>query len=268
MTGTASAIDSHLSIEPLAGSVGSVVTGIDLREIDDLTFARLRRLFFERHVLVFPAQELSPNDHVEFARRWGPITVHPRVPPIEGHPEIIPVYDPSDPIASTWHQDQTFLDDPPTTAFLVSRALPSAGGDTMFANQHRALAELSPTMRDVLGGLNAVHRRVSTDAHGAIVESDRAVHPIVLRHPVTGQSALFVNSDYTSGIDGMTPSESEPILQHLYRHAVRPDFTCRVRWGLGDLVMWDNLSVMHCVVADATGDRLLHKVTVTGDSPS
>jgi taurine dioxygenase len=262
-----SAAPPTLDIQPLAGSVGVAVHGLDLAALDDTTFTLVRELFFEHHVLVFPAQQLEPADQVAFARRWGMVTVHPRVKPIDDHPDVIPVYDPTDPIASTWHQDQTFLVEPPSISFLVSRLLPDAGGDTMFSNQHKAFGELSPTMRSVLDGLRAVHHRVTVDPNGAPLESDRAVHPVVLNHPVTGEPALFVNRDYTAGIDGMTAPESDALLEFLYPHTVRPDFTCRHRWGLGDLVMWDNLSVLHCVVADASGDRLLHKVTVTGHNP-
>lgn len=255
---------SPFDVTPLAGTIGAVVRGVDLVDLDGPTFGILRELFFTHHVLVVPGVDLSPAEEVAFASRWGPITVHPRVKPIDGHPQVIPVYDPHDPIASTWHQDQTFLAEPPSISFLVSRQLPVAGGDTMFANQQRAFDTLSPVMQSVLRPLRAVHRRTARDEHGAIVESDRAVHPIVLHHPVSGRPALFVNRDYTASIDGMTAAESVSILDHLYTHSVRPDFTCRVHWGLGDLVMWDNLAVLHCVVADSTGDRLLHKVTVTG----
>jgi taurine dioxygenase len=257
-----------LAVTRLSGSLGARVEGVDLsRPLGEEAIEELRALLLAHHVLVFGGQSLTPAGHASFARRWGPISVHPGLTPIDGHPEVTPVYDPASPIASAWHQDQTFLARPPLLSILVARVLPAAGGDTMFANQQLAFQRLSPALRDVLCRLRARHTRAVTRADGSTVSFGEAVHPVAPRHPLSGRRALFVNADYTTSIDGWTEEESTPLLQHLYREACRPELTFRHRWSAGDVVLWDNRSVLHCVVSDVEGDRLLHKVTVGGDAP-
>jgi taurine dioxygenase len=258
----------ELTVSRLAGSVGAIVSGLDLtQDLPPRLFDELRTLLSTYHVLVFKDQELSPEGLVAFARRWGPLSVHPRLKPLDGVPEVVEVYDATHVVATTWHQDQTFLAEPPSMTMLTAVTLPEAGGDTMFANQHLAFETLSATMQGVAVQLRAQHRRSLPDHRTNVVEHDEAVHPIAPHHPVTGRRALFVNADYTVGIDGMTAEESRPLLEFLYRHSVRPEFTCRHRWSPGDAVLWDNRSLLHAVVGDPTGPRLLHKVTMAGPRP-
>lgn len=259
---TARAID----VVRLSGTVGARISGIDVRACDDDTFAFLREQLLAHRVLVFPEQALTPDDEVAFARRWGAISVHPYVPGLDGHPEVLEVVDPTHRIARNWHQDQTYLERPPAITMLMSRVLPEAGGDTMFADQHAAFEQLSPAMQTTLLGLRAVHRGTerARDAGLAPVDVEHA-HPVVPRHPVTGRRMLFVNPDYTVRIDGWTEAESRPLLEFLYGWCSRAEITCRHRWSAGDFVLWDNRNLLHCVVPDATGPRLLHKVTILGD---
>jgi taurine dioxygenase len=253
------------TITRLSGHVGASVDGVDVRELDDASFELVRQLLMTHHVLVFPGQQLSPGDEVDFARRFGPISIHPYVKPLEGHPEVLEVVDPTNPVARNWHQDQTYLEHPPAITMLMSRVLPDAGGDTMFANQHVAFESLSAGMQDLLKTLRAVHRGTARAADAGLSPSQvEFAHPVAPVHPVTGRHMLFVNPDYTVRIDGWTEEESGPLLDYLYGWATRPELTCRHRWTMGDFVVWDNRSVLHCVVPDATGDRLLHKVTVAG----
>ena len=258
-----------MTVTRLSGTLGARIEGLDLTEaLDDETMGRLRELYDRYHLLVFSGQDVRPEHQVAFARRWGAISVHPGLTPIDGHPEVVEVYDPSNAIASTWHQDQTFLSSPPALSTLVARVLPEAGGDTLFANQHAAFERLSPTLRGVVEGLRAVHRRTVKEPNGNIIRFDaEATHPMAPHHPRTGRRALFVNSVYTVAIEGMTLAESAPLLEYLYEQATRPEISCRHHWTPGDVVLWDNRSLLHCVVNDATGDRLLHKVTVAGDPP-
>ncbi len=253
-----------LTVQPLSGTLGVEVIGVDVREasIDDLL-----PLFAEHHLLLFRDQEPTPRQHADFARQFGPLSVHPRLQAIAEAPELIDVYDPKNPVATTWHQDQTFLKCPPSATMLVARQLPLSGGDTMFANQHAAFEALSSPMRTFVSTLRAWHRRIARDADGRVKELDEAIHPVAPHHPVTGRPALFVNRDYTVGIDGLSAPESDAVLQFLYAHSARPEFTCRHRWRMGDVVVWDNRSLLHCVVGDATGPRLLHKATMAGDEP-
>ena len=256
-----------VTVRPLSGTLGAQVDGIDIRRVDETTVDELRTLLARHHLLLFRDQDPTPREHASFAGRFGPLSVHPRLQAIAEAPELIEVYDPKNPIATTWHQDQTFLGCPPSATMLVARVLPPSGGDTMFANQHASFDALSPAMQEIVTRLRAVHRRVARDADGRIVEHDEAIHPVAPRHPVTGRRALFVNRDYTVAVDGFAPAESDALLEFLYAHSARPEFTCRHRWDMGDVVLWDNRSLLHCVVGDATGPRLLHKATMAGDAP-
>ena len=261
-------VKAGAQVARLSGTVGARIDGVDVRDLDERTFAWLKEQLLRHHVLVFPAQVLTPEDEVAFARRWGPISIHPYVEPLDGHPEVLEVVDPTNRIASQWHQDQTYVERPPAITMLMSRVLPDAGGDTMFANQHVAFEELSHGMRQLLLGLRAVHRGTERAADAGLSRVDvEHSHPVAPRHPVSGRRALFVNPDYTVRIEGWTDAESRPLLDYLYRWSSRPELTCRHTWAMGDFVLWDNRSLLHCVVPDATGPRLLHKVTVAGDVP-
>ncbi len=258
-------------ITRLSGTLGARIDGLDLaRPLDPETFGWLRARFLEHHVLVFPSQDMTPDEEVAFARHWGEISVHPYIRPLEGHPEVLEVVDPRHPIARTWHQDQTYLERPPLLTMLMARVLPEAGGDTMFANQHKAFDDLSDGLQRLVLGLRAVHRgteSAAADAGLTRVQVEHA-HPVAPRHPVTGRPALFVNADYTLRIEGWSEPESRPLLDLLYRAGSRAEISCRHRWSPGDFVLWDNRCVLHRVVPDATGDRVLHKVTVAGDVPA
>ncbi len=252
-----------------AGALGAYITGIDLDAgVDDATFEKLGDAFLEHHVICFRGQTLSPAQHLEFSARWGDIFVHPYVESIEGHPGIMEVGDPH-PITVTWHSDSTHAKAPPRMSLLFARELPAFGGDTMFASQHAAFDALSPALANLLEGLRAVHKGTELAAQGGLTRQEvSSTHPVVRRHPVNGRKALYVNADYTKHFEGMTEEESAPLLAYLYAHACRPAFTWRHHWELGDLLIWDNASVQHAVVPDvASGERLLHRVTVEGDVP-
>jgi taurine dioxygenase len=266
------AVPSTIEVTPLAGSLGAQIRGIDLREpLDDVTMKALRSAFLRYGVLVYPDQDLTPEEHVAFAARWGELHMMP-IGNLEGHPHVI-VVEPEGSKAGrtdTWHSDVSFQEEPPAISFLFARLLPGAGGDTMFANQYLAYDSLTPAMRQLLDGLRAVHtgaiflRLAGADESAA----PTAVHPVVRTHPETGRRALYVNAVFTSHFDGMTVEESQPLLQWLYAHCSQPNLTFRHRWSTGDLVMWDNRCVQHYAIHDyGDENRVMHRVTVLGDRP-
>jgi len=263
-----------MSIEVIkqAGSLGAYIEGVDLTEaLDSATFEELHAAFLEHHVICFREQtDLTPEQQIEFAARWGPITVHPYVKPVEGHPEIMEVYDPN-PITEAWHQDSTHMKSPPRTTILHARRVPPHGGDTIFANQHRAYDELSAGMRRMLEGLRAIHKGtdLATQEKGLSIADVTTTHPVVRRHPETGRPALYVNANYTKHFEDMTEEESAPLLEYLYAHCGRNRYTWRHHWRVGDLLMWDNASVQHCVVDDVgKGERSLYRVIIDGSPPA
>lgn len=259
-----------MEIERQATAVAARVMGVDLaRPLDAATFERIHSAFLEHHVLWFPEQEITPEQHRAFAERWGRIFVHPYVPSIEGQPGMMEVYDPHA-ITTTWHQDTTHSKTPPRMTLLVARRVPAFGGDTMYANQHLAFENLSPTLQRILEGLRAVHygTEMAQEEKGLTQAEVTSLHPVVRTHPETGRKALFVNADYTRHFEGMTEEESRPLLEFLFAQACLPQYTWRHHWRVGDLLIWDNASVQHAVVPDVDkGERSLHRLTIEGEAP-
>jgi len=255
-----------LPIERQEPAGGGIVTGLDAARLDDATFAAVQAAFLEHHVLCFRGQDLTPDQQLEFAARWGTISHHPYVPSLEGHPGVMEIFQVTG-ITETWHADTTQVANPPKITMLLARELPEHGGDTMFANMHIAYAGLSDGLRATVDSLRAVHYGTELAAQSGV---DKAAvthsHPVAIRHPETGRRTLFVNADYVRHFDGWTEAESRPLLEYLYSLAAMPEYQYRHRWQVGDLLMWDNRSVQHRVVHDY-GDarRYLHRVTLEGD---
>lgn len=266
-----------LDIHPLAGHLGAEVHGMDLAHLDGPgdsgAFDDLQRAFLDHHVLVLRDQKLDPEQLTAFGRRWGPLLVHPIVPHIEGNPEVIEIRNLTKKytITEVWHSDVTFVERPPAISMLHALEMPAAGGDTLFANQHVACERLSEGMRRLLGGLRAVHTGAGLGAAMGKGEDWRThgrLHPVVRTHPETGREALYVNEAFTVAFEDMTPEESRPLLRFLWNRATLHDLTMRHAWRPGDLVMWDNRSVMHYAIHDhGNVTRTLHRITVEGDEP-
>ncbi|HIF64849.1 MAG TPA: hypothetical protein EYG16_00875 [Deltaproteobacteria bacterium] len=260
----------------LSGSLGAEIVGVDLSNVDDETFAEIRRAFLEHQVLVFRGQSLSPDDQINLGERFGTLQVHPIVPSIEGYPPVIciPNLGKKHTLTEIWHSDVSFAPTPPLGSILYALEVPECGGDTLFANQHLAYERLSPGLQSLLEGLEAIH---SGDGLASSVTGDPdetwkiqgTRHPVVRTHPDSGRKALYVNPAFTRGFADMTGEESVPLLKYLYTLATTPDLTMRHSWRKGDVVIWDNRSVMHFAVHDH-GDarRDMHRVTIDGDTPS
>ena len=274
-----------IDVEPVSGSIGAVVRGVDLSgPLDGAVVAEVRRAFLAHHVLFFDAQDLSPEAQLRFGRYFGALDTHPFVEGMDSHPEIIEIVTEADDrinFGGGWHSDVTFLDEPDLGSILYAIDVPPFGGDTLFANQHAAYEALSDTMQDLLDGLVAQHSAGPQYAEGgystlsksmktkSVEQADRVVcHPLVRTHPETGRKALYVNPAFTVGIEGMRPDESAALLRFLFRHAVREPFTCRFRWSPGSVAMWDNRSVQHYALFDYRGHRRhMRRITVQGDRP-
>jgi taurine dioxygenase len=274
---------SELTVTPLAGACGAVIGGVDLsRELDDAVVTRIRQVWLDHGVVFFRGQDLAPERFLAFARRIGEPAEYPFVPGLEDQPEIIAVIKlPHETVnfGGIWHSDTAYLDRPPMATMLVAREVPPAGGDTMFASQYAAHDALSPAMQRLLAPLRAVNSSALADVSKTREDRRRdageiddrvyeAVHPVVRTHPETGRRTLYVNVAHTARFDGMTEEESRPLLRFLFRHQVRPEFTCRFRWEVGSVAMWDNRGVQHNPVNDYHGHRrVMHRITLRGDTP-
>lgn len=256
-----------------SGSLGAEVHGVDLATLEDAAFEAVHRAFLEHHVLVFRDQKLTPDQQAEFGRRLGPLYVHPIVPHIDGHPEVIEIANRGkrQSLTEVWHSDVSFAERPPLGSALYALEVPEAGGDTLFANQHLAYERLSSGMQRMLEGMRAIHTGAFLGSALGKEEDWREhgmAHPVVRTHPETGRKALYVSEGFIVAFEDMRRSESGPLLRYLTRHCTTPDLTFRHRWKPGDLVMWDNRSVQHHAIHDHGGaPRRLHRITVEGDVP-
>jgi taurine dioxygenase len=275
---------NSIEIRPLAGAIGAEIFGVDLSApLDGETVAAIRRAWLDHLVVCFRDQELPPAEFLAFARRFGQPIEYPFVKGIEGFPEITPVVKLEQErvnFGGLWHSDTTYLEIPPMGTMLVAREVPRHGGDTLFANMYLAYESLSPGMRRLLDGLVAVNSSAKADttktredrmrdgANPAARKEYVAEHPVVRTHPETGRKALYVNGGHTVRFKGMTEEESAPLLNFLFAHQTRPEFTCRFRWDVGSLAFWDNRCAQHNPINDYHGfRRVMHRVTLAGDRP-
>jgi alpha-ketoglutarate-dependent taurine dioxygenase len=287
------ATTTQLDIVPLSGTIGAEIRNIDLHhQLDPETLGAVRQALLDYKVIFFPGQHLSPAEHKEFAAAFGPITVaHPVIPGIEEHKEVFEIdytkaralvggtgsdYDDRE----NWHTDVTFVETPPLGSILNAIVIPSAGGDTLWADTQAAYEGLSPAIRQFVDGLTAVHdgtrsfaKVLSAVGKGEwdgkeFTELVQVEHPVVRTHPETGRRNLFVNPGFTKRIVGLTARESDAILQFLYRHMSTPEYVVRYRWEEGDLGFWDNRTTMHYAIHDyGSAHRVIQRVTIRGDKP-
>jgi taurine dioxygenase len=265
-----------------AGALGVEIGGIDLREPTERVADLVRQALLDHLVVFARGQDLTPAQLLAFAGLIGRPVEYPFINGIEGFPEVIEVLKREDErvnFGGVWHSDTAYLDEPPMASMLLAREVPPFGGDTLFANTYLAFETLSPAMQDLLGGLHAVNSSAKADVSKTREDRMRsdgrrdahdyeAVHPVVRTHPETGRRSLYVNVAHTTRFEGMTEDESAPLLDYLFRHQVRPEFTCRFQWDVGCLALWDNRCALHNPVNDYHGyRRRMHRVTLAGDRP-
>jgi len=273
-----------IEVRRIAGALGAEVHGVDLsRPLSAEQTAELRRAWLEHLVLFFREQNLTPAQYMDFARAWGQPIEYPFVKGIEGFPEIIEVkkleHEKMN-FGGIWHSDTTYLEVPPMASMLLAREVPPFGGDTLFANQYLAWETLSEGMKKLLEGLVAVNLsakadvsrtredRIKSDGRESAPREFIGEHPVARTHPETGRKALYVNVAHTARFKGMTDEESAPALEYLFRHQVKPEFTCRFGWQPGSIALWDNRCAQHNPVNDYHGyRRLMHRITLAGDRP-
>jgi taurine dioxygenase len=271
-----------LTIEPLNPVIGAEIGGVDLRlPLPDETIADIREALNEHQVLFFRDQDISPEQHVAFARRFGELHVHPSVrsKPREEWTEILPVHADEKTkrvVGDKWHTDVSCDEKPPYASILHMSVVPPTGGDTLFASMYAAYEALSEPMQRFLAPLTATHdgapnytdraRREGQDAAHRV--HPMAVHPVITTHPFSGRKALYVNSIFTTRINELTESESKDVLAFLFEHVTRPDFQCRFRWRRHSIAFWDNRAAQHYAVWDYyPAVRTGRRVTIRGDRP-
>ena len=235
-------------------------------------------------MIFFRDQELTPQQLLALAERFGEAVEYPFVKGLPECPLVLPVIkEPHERInfGGIWHSDTAYLERPAIGTLLYALETPPAGGDTMFASMYLAYEALSegmqrllrvcarstlPARPSTLRTREAMHSKRGTAADP---EATSAVHPVVRTHPETGRKALYVNLAHTLRFTGMTEEESAPLLGYLFAHQIQPEFTCRFRWRPGSLAFWDNRASLHYPLNDYHGHRrVMHRVTLIGDRPA
>jgi taurine dioxygenase len=273
--------NSRPEVTPTSGALGAVISGLDLADgLDDAAVDTIRSALAQHGVVFFRDQKLSPEQHIAFAERFGPININRFFKSAPGYPAIAEVRKEPDQtrnIGGGWHTDHSYDQIPPLGSVLLAREVPSRGGDTLFACMAKAYDGLSPGLKRTLEALRAVHssRHIfgaggrTADLKGRIGNADAAqqdaLHPVVVTHPESGKKVLYVNSAFTTHIEGWTTEESKPFLDMLYAHARRPEYQTRWQWHEGSIAFWDNRSTWHYAANDYHGERrLMHRITIEG----
>lgn len=273
-----------IAVRRIAGALGAEISGVDLsRPLSSEANAEIRRALLEHLVIFFRDQPLEPAAYMAFARTIGTPVEYPFVKGLEDWPQIIEVKKLEHEtlnFGGVWHADTVYLDEPPMGSMLLAREIPPCGGDTLFANQYLAYDTLSDGLKRTLDGLSAINSsaradisktredRLKSDGRDGARREYLSEHPVVRTHPETGRKALYVNIAHTVRFAGWTEEESAPLLQYLFQHQIRPEFTCRFVWQPGSIALWDNRCAQHNPVNDYHGyRRVMHRITLAGDRP-
>jgi len=284
----------RIKVKPIAGALGAEISGVDLGALEAETFAEIHAAWLEHLVVFFRNQSIAPPQQIAFAKRFGEIHHHPFMQGMEAYPDILEIVKEegdSKAFGEVWHTDQMFNPKPAKATILYAKETPDAGGDTLFANMYLAYETLSEPMKALIKELrtfNIGDRKKLGRSHEVTATRDgrytgnakmaakardpgdlitEANHPLVRTHPETGRKALYL-SNHTQTLDGFKPGEARPILDYLAQHAVEPEFTCRFRWEVGSLAIWDNRCTQHRALNDYPGKRRrMHRITIAGDTP-
>jgi taurine dioxygenase len=274
----------HIEVKPIAGALGAEIEGVDMaRELDAEIVAEVRHAFLDHLVIFLRDQKVTPQQQLAFAKKFGEPIEYPQLKGLPESPMITPVVKlehERNNFGGIWHSDTTYLTIPPMGSMLLAREVPPYGGDTMFANQYLAYDALSEGLKQTLDGLIGVSSSTKADVTktredalkqaggGATPKHLTAEHPIVRTHPETGRKALYTSVAHTAHLKGWTEKESLPLLQFLWDHQTKPEFTCRFQWRAGSLAFWDNRCAMHNPINDYHGfRRVMHRITLAGDKP-
>ena len=271
-----------IEVSPISPALGAEISGVDItKPLGNQAFLEIHDALMEHQVIFFRDQEMTLEQHKNFGRRFGELHIHPAMPGPKDHPEILVIHTDKDSkhaAGQSWHTDVSADVEPPMGSILHLHQVPDSGGDTMFASMYAAYDALSDDMQNFLGDLQAHHESEHVHSRGYVSRSGKlrdgentypaALHPIVRTHPVTGRKGIYVNSGFTTRIEGLSNTESRSILDFLFEHIATPEFHCRFRWRNNSIAFWDNRCVQHRALWDYRPHvRSGHRVTVRGCRP-
>ena len=276
-----------ITVSPASELLGAEIGGVRISDgISDEQFEEIERAYYEYGVIFFRDQPLTPEEHIAFARLWGKICVNRFFTPLDGYPlvaTLIKEPDQKEVLGGKWHADHSYEKIPAMGSILYAKEVPAKGGDTLFASTRYAYETLSEELKARLSNMKAVHSSeqvfgvdgyakkndIRERLQNAELANQTTVHPVIIRHPVTGQKLLYVNPNFTVRFEGMTEEQSQPLLDELYAHLIGTDEqnVLRFKWEKDSIAFWDNRAVVHKAVNDYFGRRrVMHRVTVEGVS--
>ena len=269
----------HITVTPKGVTLGAEISGVRLSgDLPDEVIAEIRRAWLDYKVVYVRDQDISSTEHVEFARRFGELEVHPFLLGSEEHPELVRFEKgvEASGFENGWHHDVTWRENPSMGAILRSIQVPATGGDTAFSDMAAAYDGLDDQMKERLDGLQAAHDY--TLAFGSFVDDSKKAdmreqypvvhHPIVRTHPETGRKLLFVNAYFTSHVVDMDEHEGNQLLRYLISRASIMEYQYRVAWEPNQVTLWDNRIVQHYALSDYYPDvRIMERASIVGDRP-
>ena len=274
-----------IEIKELDGGVGVEIHGVDIKKLSNSQFSSIRDAFVKYGLIFFREQSITPDQHIEFAERWGEININRFFAKVEGYEKIAEVLKEEDQelnIGGAWHTDHSYDDVPAMGSILVAKEVPDQGGDTLFANMYKAYEDLSDGFKETLSNLKAIHssrhvfgeqssygEQTNNQIRNPELATQDAIHPVIITHPESGKKALYVNPSFTIGIEGWSKEESRALLDFLYSQAVSEENITRFKWKKDSIAFWDNRCTWHYALNDYPGKRrLMHRITVEGSKIS
>jgi taurine dioxygenase len=274
----------NIKIKKVSGAIGALIEDVQLGEnLAENTSNEIYDAFLKHQVIFFRDQNFTSESLLSFAKRIGTPIIYPFVKGLESFPEITPILKKETDVnnfGGIWHSDTTYQDEPPKGTMLYALEVPEFGGDTEFSNQYLAYENLSEKMKLFLEKQKAVNisgkgkvtkTRSDVMKHSSVgLKSDEleAIHPVVRTHPETKKKSLYINEAHTTNFVGMTVEESTPILEFLFKHQIKSEFTYRFKWKKGSVSIWDNRCSIHNPINDYHGSRrLMHRIIFQGDKP-
>ena len=274
-----------MNVKLLSGALGAEIKGIDLTDVSDKNFKKINDLLLEHKVIFFRDQPITNDQQIALAEKFGPLETHAYVKGLKDHPEIVRIIkgkEEKNQWGENWHSDVSYNSKPTKAVILKSIKIPPVGGDTCFSNMELAWETLDPKIQNKIVNKNAVHSSLGAaffvndykamEGNGNIDEYSNT-HPVVRTHPETGKKILYVNSMYTKRILDMEENESDEILDKIFRHQERLDFTCRFKWTENAVAIWDNRSTLHQGLTDffpgrgLGHERVMDRIAIEGDHP-
>lgn len=282
-----------IEIIPSRSALGAEVRGVDLsKPLTADEFTAIQQAWYDHIVLLFRGQKLSDDDLIRFSRHFGELDIAPASATDmagaqeKSRPEIwiiSNVLENGKPIGALgdkeaeWHTDMSYVSAPPMASVLYSLEIPKTGGDTSFANMYKALEALPADLRAAIEGRSCNHDasttsvgelRAGADAVVDVRTAPGAKHPAIRTHPATGGKALYLGRRLNGYLDGYTVEESEKLLDRLWAHCAKPEFSWTHQWAVGDMLIWDNRCAIHRRDGfDGRERRVMHRTQIKGDAP-